>query len=324
MKNNGKINNDKDRLLTVDELAGYLRFHKTVIYSLIKNGNLPVYRVSGQWRFRESEIEEWLKKQNLRENEHANGDTANRSSDGKGQNSRNGYYETACSVLEHSGLLMDLPVADLNLLLENLKYEHLSFSKGDHLIRREEKLDSFLILYDGKMSIPYGFENHVLVPDSFHRESIIGLDVLFTPLGTSYFDLYAETDGNAVWYNFDYFVNSDTISPRSRIILHHNILNYVGEENIRRFKKIEFLQMNSIDIRILLYLMQKERAYGGSPFQLDRFFDVSNHLNISNSSFSTHLKNLKQKGIIKLEGRTVWINNQLADEYLKKEEKRDD
>ena len=54
---------EKDNLMTVDELANYLRFQKNIIYSFIKSGYLPVYRISGQWRFRESEIDEWLEKQ---------------------------------------------------------------------------------------------------------------------------------------------------------------------------------------------------------------------------------------------------------------------
>lgn len=53
----------EDNLLTVEELANYLRFEKGIIYSFIKSGYLPVYRISGQWRFRESEIDEWLEQQ---------------------------------------------------------------------------------------------------------------------------------------------------------------------------------------------------------------------------------------------------------------------
>lgn len=54
---------EKDNLMTVDELANYLRFQKTLIYSFIKSGYLPAYRISGQWRFRESDIEKWLEQQ---------------------------------------------------------------------------------------------------------------------------------------------------------------------------------------------------------------------------------------------------------------------
>ena len=53
----------EDNLMTVDELADYLRFQKNMIYSFIKSGYVPVYRISGQWRFRESEIEKWLEQQ---------------------------------------------------------------------------------------------------------------------------------------------------------------------------------------------------------------------------------------------------------------------
>ena len=53
----------EDNLMTVDELADYLRFQKSMIYNYIKSGYLPVYRIAGQWRFRRSDIEEWLEQQ---------------------------------------------------------------------------------------------------------------------------------------------------------------------------------------------------------------------------------------------------------------------
>ena len=62
-----------DRLWTVDELADYLRLKPTSIYALISRNRVPVHRIGGQWRFRASEIEEWLEQQVLQKATGASG-----------------------------------------------------------------------------------------------------------------------------------------------------------------------------------------------------------------------------------------------------------
>ncbi len=58
---------NRERLMTVDDMAGYLRFTKARVYALINGNQVPVHRVGGQWRFLKSEIEEWLEQQVLQD-----------------------------------------------------------------------------------------------------------------------------------------------------------------------------------------------------------------------------------------------------------------
>ncbi len=47
-------------LMTVEELAIYLRVTKRTIYRLLKQGKIPVIKVGRQWRFEKARIDEWL------------------------------------------------------------------------------------------------------------------------------------------------------------------------------------------------------------------------------------------------------------------------
>jgi excisionase family DNA binding protein len=47
-------------VLTALELASYLRIHPTTVYKLAKRGELPAFKVGGDWRFKRSSIEKWL------------------------------------------------------------------------------------------------------------------------------------------------------------------------------------------------------------------------------------------------------------------------
>jgi len=47
-------------MLTVRELAGYLRVHQTTVYRLLREQKLPAFRVGAAWRFNRQEIERWM------------------------------------------------------------------------------------------------------------------------------------------------------------------------------------------------------------------------------------------------------------------------
>ena len=53
-------------LMTLKEVCNYLGVTRYTIYRLIKDGQLPASRVGGQWRFRRSEVEEYLSKKKFR------------------------------------------------------------------------------------------------------------------------------------------------------------------------------------------------------------------------------------------------------------------
>ncbi len=48
------------RVLTVRELAGYLRVHQTTVYRLLREHKLPAFRVGADWRFSREAIERWM------------------------------------------------------------------------------------------------------------------------------------------------------------------------------------------------------------------------------------------------------------------------
>jgi len=49
----------KSRVLTVQEVSGYLRVHSSTIYRMLKKNQLPAFRVGGDWRFTVEAIDKW-------------------------------------------------------------------------------------------------------------------------------------------------------------------------------------------------------------------------------------------------------------------------
>lgn len=48
-------------IMTVKEVAEYLRMSEAKIYRLVKQGILPVVRIGKTWRFRKDLLDGWLK-----------------------------------------------------------------------------------------------------------------------------------------------------------------------------------------------------------------------------------------------------------------------
>jgi len=52
--------NDELTILTVHEVAEYLRMSEAKVYRLVKEGGLPVVRIGKTWRFRKDLLDNWL------------------------------------------------------------------------------------------------------------------------------------------------------------------------------------------------------------------------------------------------------------------------
>lgn len=52
-----------DAVLTIDELAVYLKIAKSTLYKLAQEGKLPGQKVGRHWRFRKETIDRWLDEQ---------------------------------------------------------------------------------------------------------------------------------------------------------------------------------------------------------------------------------------------------------------------
>ncbi|EGL64212.1 excisionase [Agrobacterium sp. ATCC 31749] len=49
-----------DDIITIREVAEYLRLREKTTYALAAKGELPGFKVGGSWRFRKSALEKWI------------------------------------------------------------------------------------------------------------------------------------------------------------------------------------------------------------------------------------------------------------------------
>ena len=51
---------NQDDILTLPEVAGLLKVAEKTVYGLAQKGDLPAFKVGGQWRFRRTAIDSWI------------------------------------------------------------------------------------------------------------------------------------------------------------------------------------------------------------------------------------------------------------------------
>jgi excisionase family DNA binding protein len=66
-----------DPILTIKDVADYLKVNERTIYRLAASGELPGFKVGNSWRFKQSELEQYITAQHNR----ANANQANTSED---------------------------------------------------------------------------------------------------------------------------------------------------------------------------------------------------------------------------------------------------
>lgn len=54
-----------DQILTIKDVAIYLKLAEKTAYKLAAEGKLPGFKVGGSWRFKQVDIENWIEEKKL-------------------------------------------------------------------------------------------------------------------------------------------------------------------------------------------------------------------------------------------------------------------
>tara|TARA_R110002110_G_scaffold415030_2_gene647549 strand:- start:426 stop:629 length:204 start_codon:yes stop_codon:yes gene_type:complete len=54
-----------DEILTLKEVAGYLKLAEKTAYRLAAEGKLPGFKVGGSWRFKREDVLQWIEVQKM-------------------------------------------------------------------------------------------------------------------------------------------------------------------------------------------------------------------------------------------------------------------
>jgi len=53
-----------NEIMTIKQVAEYLKVSPRSIYKLVKDGAIPTFRIMNMWRFERSKIDQWINEKN--------------------------------------------------------------------------------------------------------------------------------------------------------------------------------------------------------------------------------------------------------------------
>ena len=53
----------QDEILTLPEVAQLLKVAEKTVYTMAQKGELPAFKVRGQWRFKRVDLDQWIEQQ---------------------------------------------------------------------------------------------------------------------------------------------------------------------------------------------------------------------------------------------------------------------
>ncbi len=65
------------KVITIGELSEYLRVHRSTLFRLLKNGQLPGFKVGSDWRFNVETIDQWRMRRGAAQLEEPRSDPGN-------------------------------------------------------------------------------------------------------------------------------------------------------------------------------------------------------------------------------------------------------
>ena len=57
------MNKHEPEMMTLRELAAYLKMPEKTLYRIAAEGKVPGFKVGASWRFRKSEVNKWIEQQ---------------------------------------------------------------------------------------------------------------------------------------------------------------------------------------------------------------------------------------------------------------------
>ena len=59
------MKDETGEILTLDDVAAYLKVGKRTVYRLAAAKKIPAFKVGGTWRFSRADIDSWIKQQSM-------------------------------------------------------------------------------------------------------------------------------------------------------------------------------------------------------------------------------------------------------------------
>lgn len=174
------------------------------------------------------------------------------------------------------------------------------YKKGETIITEEQVVREIGILISGELcKVQYYSDGTEQMVQKLLPSYVVGLEIAVSMKKTSPYSVYAPEDSVIYWFPVKYLEQEGYLPESERIFLYQQSVQFLANEDIRKYRKIEILSAKSARGRIEKYLKIQMIRYKSREFDIDfNREQMANYLGLNRSVLSHELKSMEKEGIL--------------------------
>ena len=171
---------------------------------------------------------------------------------------------------------------------------------GKHLDGFAKLVQEIGILISGELcKVQYYSDGTEQMVQMLLPSYMVGLEIAVSMKKTSPYSVYASENSMIYWFPVRYLEQEGYLPESERIFLYQQTVQFLANEDIRKYRKIEILSAKSARGRIEKYLRIQMIRYKSREFDIDfNREQLASYLGLNRSVLSHELKKMENEGIL--------------------------
>lgn len=206
-------------------------------------------------------------------------------------------------IIEKSWLFREMKKEEALEAIEGLKGQEKRFQKGQILLHEGDPISRAGILLSGEVRISrVTMEGEENLFQKLEEGYLYGADIVCTPTKKSPYTAYCSVDAGLWLFDYRKIREPGELPDDLRFQLQARLLEFIANENIRKFYKLDMLSSRNAREKILKYLnIQKRKKKNGIieiPYDRE---ELANYLCMNRSVLSHTLSLMRKEGLLEFQ-----------------------
>ena len=204
--------------------------------------------------------------------------------------------------LHNCVLFQKFDYEQLEDLIGRIPSRVINAQRGEVLIEEGQVISEIGIVLAGELcESKYFSDGSEQLMQKLRQYYMVGIEAALSLKKTSPYHIYATEDTRIYLMPVSVLEKEGVLTERERMTLYKACVEFLANDNIRRYKKIELLSVKNSREKIYRYL-----CFQRDKFQSDKFkigFDreqMANYLGLNRSVLSHTLKKMENEGLLKV------------------------
>ena len=222
--------------------------------------------------------------------------------------------KTIENSLKNSLLFKNVSEEEINRIVDANSAGLKSFRKGEYIMQAGSRIESVRVILSGTVIVSrLSADGAESVYHRLEKGQIIGWETIGKSGVDSRFNYVADSNTELFAINSSSFKDPYIIGEGTSNQILNNIISMTSHENLRQYRKLRILSMNSIRKKVMIYLYYEYEKNGSAEFDIPYNREsLAAFLSVNRSALSRELGIMESEGLLKTKGRHFILLNEEA------------